>query len=90
MIDQNGSKLLGSAHRGGSTAQTQSVEIGGNPLAHMTGYNDEKNCVKPNVTFKQVLEQEGEKNSDNNKIYRDAAALTFKMSDRKYIFQQSG
>lgn len=90
MTDQNGSELLRSAHRGGSTAQTQSVEIGGNPLAHMTGYKDEKNGVKLNVTFKQVLEQEGRKNSDNNKICRDAAALTFKMSDRKYIFQQSG
>lgn len=61
MIDQNGSELLRSAHRGGSTAQTQPMEIGGSPLAHMTGYKDEKNGVKLNVTFKQVLEQEGGK-----------------------------
>lgn len=61
MIDQNGSELLRSVHHRGSAVLTQSVEIGGNPLAHMTGYKDEKNCVKLNVTFKQVLEQEGGK-----------------------------
>lgn len=72
-IDHNGSELLRSAHRGGSTALTQSVEIRGNPLAHMTGYKDEKNCVKLNVTFKQVLEQEGEKKTQT--ITRSAEML---------------